>query len=194
MARPSHLAQQRVVDDALAALPSSKWRWLFTPDPRWLAAVNPSTLREVNAVRMFVATTVLFLALELGVVAFALTRCGVQFFLFGWRIIQMLPPSGKLSFDQWQKCENSFALEKMFNFADGLFNTYGILLGVMAGVAVAGNILKRVTDTEHKVQVEQAKKAPVIINPPTGEHPAQQAPAAEVNVNVHPTEKAEGEV
>lgn len=181
MARPSHYAQKQIVEDAMAALPSSRWRWLFTPDPRWMAAINPSTLREINAVRMFVATTVLFLALEVGVVGFALTRCGVQLFLFGQQVLQMLPPSGKLNFDQWQLCENSNALQKMLDFAESLFNGYGILLGVMASVAVGGNILKRVTDTEHKVKVEEAKKAPIILPPITAEHQAQPT---QVNVNV----------
>jgi hypothetical protein len=183
MSRPTHAQQQQTIDDAMAALPSARWRWLFTPDPRWLASVNTTTLREVNAVRMFVGVTALFAVSYVAVIGFALTRCGVVLHLFGHRIFQMLPPPGKLSVEAWRMCEDSTATGRMLDFASGLFGSYSLLLAAMATVAVGSNILKRVTDTEHKVKVEEAKKAPIIL-PATGEHQAQAAPIQQTTVNV----------
>jgi hypothetical protein len=57
-------------------------------------------------------------------------------------------------------------------------------------LAVGGSIGKRLTDTEHRVRVEQAKKAPVIVQPPvTQEHQGQQT-----TVNVEAKPETVGEV
>jgi hypothetical protein len=162
-ARLSHAAQQQVIDEALSSLPSQRWRWLFTPDPKWLASVNTGTLREVNAVRMFVVTTLLMVVLELGVMVYAFGRCHYQ---------GPLGP-GETAAVVRRLCEESLATARMLDFVSSLFGSYCLLLGGMAGIAVGAMIGKRATDTEHRERVEQAKKAPVLIAPVTQEHPVQ---------------------
>lgn len=181
MSRPTHAEQQQQIDEALAALPSAKWRWLFTPDPKWLAAVNTTTLREVNAVRMFVAITVLFAVIFFGVVAFALTRCGIVLHLFGWKVFQLLPPPGRLSVADWRLCEESLAAARLLDFSSGLFTSYSLLLAAMATVALGAMVGKRLTDTEHRVKVEEAKK-PVTITQVTSERPTMAPVQQTVNV------------
>ena len=179
--RPTHAEQQKVVDEALAALPAARFRWLFTPDPKWMAAVNTTTYREVNAVRMFVAVTLLFVISYLSVVGFALTRCGIELRLFGLKVFQMTPPPGKLNMSNWLLCEESNAGARLLDFASGEFVTYSILLAAMAAVALGAMGVKRVTDTEHVVRREQAKKAPIIM-PVTSEHAAMAPVQQTVNV------------
>jgi hypothetical protein len=172
--RPSHAAQQQAIDDALAALPSQKFRWLFTPDPKWLAAVNTNTYREVNAVRMFVLVTVVWNGVASAVIAYALGRCRLELGILG---------TSETVAVVRRMCEESTATAKLLDFAAGVYNSYGLLLAAAMGIAVGGMWLKRKTDTEHNVRIEEAKKAPVIQQVLTSEHPAQP-PKQEVNVNV----------
>jgi len=175
-ARPTHAEQQQALDQQLAELPTvSRWQWLFTPDANWLASVNTVTLREVNAVRMFVLTTLVWNGVALAVTAYALGRCH-------W--LGTLGPD-----ETWtmmhRACEESLATARLLDFSAGLFDSYGILLAAMAGIAAGAMLGKRATDTEHRVRVEEAKKAPVILpGIMTSEHQAQQPPKQEVNVNV----------
>lgn len=175
-ARPTHAAQAQQVEDALAAMPGPRWGWLFTPDPKWLAAVNTTTLREVNAVRMFVLVTLLWNGLASVVTGFALGRCYMMpATLVGTETMATVR----------QLCEESLATHRMLDFAAGLFDSYGILLAAMASVAAGAMWVKRATDTEHRVRVEEAKKAPVLLaGPVTAEHPAPPAPVSQtVTVN-----------
>lgn len=182
MSRPSHAIQQEQVDHAMAAMPSARWRWLFTPDPRWLASVNTTALRTVNAIRMFVGVTILFAVMFVGVVGYALTRCGIRIDVLGHKVFQLMPPPGKLSVADWRLCEESLATARMLDFASALFTSYALLLAGMAGIALGAMAVKRFSDTEHRVEVEKAKKAPIIVPPVTGEH--QALPPIQQTVNV----------
>lgn len=179
--RPSQSVQQ--AEEWMAAPMTGRWRWLFAPDPRWLNAVNTTNLRTVNATRMFVGVTVVWALMYVAVVVYALTRCGIVLTMFGRKFFQLLPPPGRLSVMDWRLCEESIATVRMLDFATGTLNTYALLLAAMAGIALGAFATKRLSDTEHRVEVEKAKKAPVIL---TGEH---QAPQQQVNVMVEESAK-----
>jgi hypothetical protein len=139
MNRPTHAIQQQQIDDAMAALPSVGWRWLFTPDPRWLNTINTEALRTVNAVRMFIAVTVVWIGIEVAIVWKVLVRCGDR--------AEALRVA----------CEDSLATGRLMDFGATLFDSYALLLAGMAGIAVAAMGIKRATDTEHRVKIEEAK-------------------------------------
>ena len=167
--------QQQEIDEALEALPGKRWRWLFTPDSRWLNTVNTTSMRTVNAIRMFIGVTLLWAAIEIAVVWSALTRCG------GWTALTL--GEGESAAKVLLLCEESLATARLLDFAAALFESYGLILAAMAGIAVAEAIGKRATDTEHRERVEKAKKAPVIVPVPvTGERQAQAPVSQTVNV------------
>jgi hypothetical protein len=166
-------------------------RWFWQPDVKWLNEVNTTNLRTLNAIRAFVALTAVFLVVFALAVFYALTRCGVVLNLFGYKVLSILPPPGKLSIRDWMVCEEAMARGRMLDFAINLFDSYALLLAAMAAVALGAMVGKRLTDTEHRERVERAKKAPVVMAPMTGEHQAQQA-GQQVNVTVEakpPTER-----
>lgn len=160
-------------------------RWFWQPDPVWLNSINTTNLRTLNAIRAFVAVSLLFTIVFTGVVAYAMTRCGILLSVMGHKVFQMLPPPGRLPVTEWMACEESITTARLLDFASSLFTAESLLVTAMAGIAAAAMIGKRATDTEHRVAVEQAKKAPLIVPPiaPTAEHQAQQ-PTQQVNVNV----------
>ncbi len=185
MSRPSRAMPQ--MDDTGKLSQAMTWRAFFQPDATWLDRVNTTNYRTVNAIRMFVGVTLLFSLVFMGVVSYALTRCGILVQLFGMRIFQLLPPPGRLTVGDWRLCEESLATARMLDFASTLFNSYSLLLAAMAGIALGAMAVKRLSDTEHqervqlaKAEVERAKKAPVIL-PVTGEH---QPPIQQTTVTV----------
>lgn len=158
--------------------------WFWQPDLEWLNQVNTTNLRTLNAIRGFVMTGVVWALVTLAAMWQAIYRCGRE--TDRWLTLGMEPATAA---GLRRACEESIATNRIFDFIAGMFDTWSILLFGMAGVAAGAAIGKRLTDTTHRVKVEEAKKGPAPVTViQTQEH---TAPKAQVNVTVGETEEGE---
>jgi hypothetical protein len=151
------------------------WYRFWQPELEWLNRANMTNYRSLNAMRIAVAIICVGLIAFFGSV--------LMFWRSTWMAGGYLEATSVSAVLMSGKEAATFAkdcLEAMLWFA-----------AAIGGFAVGGAIGKRMTDTDHRVAVEQAKKAPVIIPPPlvTQEHAGQ--PTQQMTVNVGEEAKPE---
>lgn len=122
-------------------------RWFWQPDSTWVNTVNTTNLRSVQGIRM----------------ATALVATGLM--VFAWASWHAVPHCAV------EPCPESISTSRAADFALGLFETMCIFVGALLGIAVAGFLGKRATDTEH-VERKEAAKAATKVALATAEHQA----------------------
>jgi hypothetical protein len=111
--------------------------WFWQPDKTWVNEVNTTSLRSISGIRMAI-----FFVL-LGGLA------------FGWATYQAFPWSPEPCVKA--PCLEPLARVRAGDFAKSIFDSMGLFLTAVMGIAVGAYGVKRATDTDHKVQVEAAK-------------------------------------
>lgn len=120
-------------------------RWFWQPDKAWVNEVNTTALRSIQGIR-----------LSTGIFALG----AVVFLWASWHAVPHCPV---------EPCVESVARQRAQDFALGVYDSLCIFVTALMGIAVGGLIGKRVTDTEHRVRVEEAKAKAAV---QTSEHPA----------------------
>lgn len=146
----------------------SAWFRFWQPEVSWLNDANMTNYRSLNAMRISVAIVAAGIIAFLGSVLMFWRSVWIAGDIHEAQIVSAVLMSGKEA--------AGFAtatLEGMLWFA-----------GFVGGFAVGGAIGKRITDTGHRVAVETAKKAPVIVPPVVTSEHQPPAPTQQMTVNV----------
>jgi hypothetical protein len=145
------------------------WYRFWQPELGWLNEANMTNYRSLNAMRIAVAIVVAGIAAFLGSVGMFWRSVWIAGHIHEAQIVSAVLMSGK----------------EAAGFAGDVLEGLLWFAGAIGGFAVGGAIGKRLTDTEHRVKVEQAKKAPIVMPmPSTQEH---AAPQQQTTVNVGET-------
>lgn len=124
-------------------------RWFWQPDKLWVNEVNTTNLRSIQGIRLATA------AVAIGLLAFA------------WATWHAVPHCAV------EPCKESMGQIRAADFALGIFDSLLLFVGALMGIAVAGSIGKRLTDTDH-VERKELAKAAVAKSMATAEHAAPQ--------------------
>lgn len=153
------------------------WYRFWQPELGWLNEANMTNYRSLNAMRIAVAITATGLVAFAGSVLMFWRSVWVAHSLRDSTVVSAVLMSGK----------------EAAGLANGILEALLWFAGAVGSFAVGGAIGKRMTDTSHRVAVEQAKKAPVIVPGPvvTGEH-IPPVPTQQMTVNVGEEAKVSG--
>ena len=142
--------------------------WFWQPDKAWVNEINTTNYRTISGIRM--ATVFV----GVGVVAFA------------WATYQALP--WPLEPCTVAPCLEPLGRARAADFARSIYDSTGLFLAVVMGIALGGYLGKRLTDTEHVERKEAAKKAPIVNV--TQERPAMRPIVAQPAVTVNANDRA----
>lgn len=146
----------------------SAWYRFWQPELTWLNDANMTNYRSLNAMRIAVSIVVAGILAFLGSVFMLWRSVWIAGHIHEAQVVSAVLMSGK----------------EAAGFAADIFNGMLWFAGAIGGFAVGGAIGKRLSDTGHRVAVEKAKKAPVIVPPVvTGEH-VPPVPTQQMTVNV----------
>jgi hypothetical protein len=157
------------------------WSKFWQPDTDWLNTANMTNLRSLNATRLAVGIGAVWTLAFLGSVIFFWRSVWMAGDLHEAQIVSAVLMSGK----------------EAATFAKDIFEAFLWFATAMGGFAVGGAIGKRLTDTEHRVKIEEAKArrpAPGVVAenvqrvevpaPVTGERPAlRERPTGDARVD-----------
>jgi hypothetical protein len=132
-------------------------KWFWEPDEKYVNGINTTNLRSIRGIQLAA-----FLV-ALGALAFI------------WTLMHAVP--WQLDPCPQMPCLEPLGRARATDLARAILDSLLIFVELLVGIAVGGAVGKRLTDTDHKVEVELAKQG-VDARPPANGDGAPPVPAS----------------